>query len=74
MKTRKVGISSNKHDTKDDSRKMSIVDRPVHQDVKLCDIDDTSLLDDITTVRNAMKNAIDGKKVKLMKSTDQKKK
>ena len=32
---------------------MSIVDRPV------CDIEDTSLLDDITTVRNDMKNASD---------------
>ena len=29
LKTRKVGISSNKHVTKNDSRKMSLDDRPV---------------------------------------------
>ena len=44
-------------------------DWPVHQDLKLCDIEDTSLLDDITTVRNAMKkNVIDERKVNLKTS------
>ena len=58
MKARKVAISY-KHDTEDGSRKMTIVERPVRQVVKLCDIEDTSLLDDITTVRNAAKKIID---------------
>ena len=62
MKARKVGISY-KHDTEDGSRKMSIVDRPIRQVVKLCDIEDTSLLDDITAVRNAAKKIIDDRKV-----------
>ena len=62
MKTRKVGISY-KHDTEDGSRKLSIVDRPVRQVVKLCDIEDTSLLDDITAVRNAAKKIIDERKI-----------
>ena len=61
-KTRKVGISY-KHDTEDGSRKMSIVDRPVRQVVKLCDIEDTSLLDDIAAVRNAAKKIVDDRKV-----------
>merc|ERR1711942_526835 len=61
-RTRKVGISY-KHDTEDGSRKMSIVDRPVRQVVKLCDIEDTSLLDDIAAVRNAAKRIIDNRKV-----------
>ena len=53
---------------------MSIVNRPVHQGVKLCDIEDTSLLDDITTVRNAMKkNVIDERKVNLEKSRTRRK-
>ena len=56
-----MGISY-KHDAEDGSRKMSIVDRPVRQVVKLCDIEDTSLLDDITAVRNAAKRIIDGRK------------
>merc|ERR1711909_120565 len=61
-RTRKVGISY-KHDTEDGSRKLSIVDRPVRQVVKLCDIEDSSLLDDITAVRNAAKKIIDDRKV-----------
>ena len=55
MKARKVGISY-KHDTEDGSRKMSIVDRPVRQVVKLCDIED------ITAVRNDAKKIIDDRK------------
>ena len=61
-RTRKVGISF-KHDTEDGSRKLSIVDRPVRQVVKLCDIEDSSLLDDITAVRNAAKKIIDDRNV-----------
>merc|ERR1719347_132242 len=52
-----------KHDTEDGSRKLSIVDRPVRQVVKLCDIEDSSLLDDITAVRKAAKKIIDARKV-----------
>ena len=66
MKARKVGISY-KHDTEDGSRKMSIVDRPVRQVVKLCNIDDTSLLDDIAAVRKAAKKIIDDRKVVTQK-------
>ena len=62
-KARKVVISY-KHDTEDGSRKMSIVDRPVRQVVKLCNIEDTSLLDDIAAVRNAAKKIINDRKVK----------
>ena len=62
MKARKVGISY-KHDTEDGSRKMTIVDRPVRQVVKLCDIEDSSLLDDITAVRNAAKKIIDERRI-----------
>ena len=61
-RTRKVGISF-KHDTEDGSRKLSIVDRPVRQVVKLCDIEDSSLLDDITAVRNAAKKIIEDRNV-----------
>merc|ERR1712179_452205 len=61
-RTRKVGVSY-KHDTEDGSRKLSIVDRPVRQVVKLCDIEDSSLLDDITAVRNAAKKIIDDRNV-----------
>ena len=57
-----MGISF-KHDTDDGSRKLSIVDRPVRQVVKLCDIEDSSLLDDITAVRNAAKKIIDDRNV-----------
>ena len=65
-RTRKVGISY-KHDTEDGSRKLSIVDRPVRQVVKLCNIDDTSLLDDIAAVRKAAKKIIDDRKVVTQK-------
>ena len=57
-----MGISY-KHDTEDGSRKLSIVDRPVRQVVKLCDIEDSSLLDDITAVRNAAKKIIDDRHI-----------
>merc|ERR1712179_68262 len=69
-KARKVGISY-KHDTEDGSRKMSIVDRPVRQVVKLCDIEDTSLLDDIAAVRNAAKKIIDDRKVVTPKEVEE---
>ena len=62
MKARKVAISY-KHDTEDGSRKMTIVERPVRQVVKLCDIEDSSLLDDITAVRNAAKKIIDERRI-----------
>ena len=62
MKARKVAISY-KHDTEDGSWKMTIVERPVRQVVKLCDIKDTSLLDDITAVRNAAKKIIDDRRI-----------
>ena len=62
MKARKVAISY-KHDTEDGSRKMTIVERPVRQVVKLGDIEDTSLLDDITAVRNAAKKIIDDRSI-----------
>ena len=55
MKARKVSISY-KHDAEDGSRKMSIVV------VKLYDIEDILLLDDITAVRNAHKEIIDDRK------------
>ena len=61
-KTRNVGISY-KHDTEDGSRKMSIVDRPVREVVKLCNIEDTSLLDDISVVRNVAKKIIDERNI-----------
>ena len=62
MKARKVAISY-KHDTEDGSRKMTIVERPVRQVVKHCDIEDTSLLDDITAVENATKKIIDDRRI-----------
>ena len=69
-KVRKVAISY-KHDTEDGSRKMSIVDRPVRQVVKLCDFEDTSLLDDIAAVRNAAKKIIDDRKVVTLKEVEE---
>ena len=62
MKARKVAISY-KHDTEDGSWKRTIVERPVRQVVKHCDIEDTSLLDDITAVRNAAKKVIDDRRI-----------
>ena len=56
-------VISYKHDTEDGCRKLSIVDRPVRQVVKLCDIEDSSLLDDITAVRKAATKIIDARKV-----------
>ena len=49
MKAWKVAISY-KHDTEDGYRKMAIVERPVRQVAKLCDIEDSSLLDDINAL------------------------
>ena len=42
---------------------MSIVDRPVREVVKLCNIEDTSLLDDISVVRNVAKKIIDERNI-----------
>ena len=70
MKVRKVGISY-KHDTEDVSMKMNIVDRPVRQVVKLCDIDETSLLDGIAAVRNAAKEIIDDRVLVTSKEVEE---
>ena len=62
MKAWKVAISY-KHDTEDGYRKMAIVERPVRQVAKLCDIEDSSLLDDINALRNTAKKIIDDRKI-----------
>ena len=70
MKARKLGIAY-KHDTENGSRKTNIVDRPVRQLVKLCDIDETSLLDGIAAVRNAAKEIIDDREVVTSKEVEE---
>ena len=57
-KTRTVGISY-KHDTEDGERKFSIVERPVRECIKLMNIEDTSLLDDIKQVQRASQQLLD---------------
>ena len=57
-KTRTVGVSY-KHDTEDGERKFSIVERPVRECIKLMNIEDTSLLDDIKTVQKASQQLLD---------------
>ena len=53
---------------------MSIVDRPVREVVKLCNIEDTSLLDDIKAVRNAAKKIIDERNIVPQSELDEIKK
>ena len=57
-KIRTVGVSY-KHDTEDGERKFSIVERPVRECIKLMNIEDTSLLDDIKTVQKASQEFLD---------------
>ena len=48
-----------KHDTEDGERKFSIVERPVRECIKLMNIEDTSLLDDIKMVQKASQQLLD---------------
>ena len=57
-KIRTVGVSY-KHDTEDGERKFSIVERPVRECIKLMNIEDTSLLDDIKMVQKASQQVLD---------------
>ena len=70
MKARKVGIAY-KHDTENGSRKMNIVDRPIRQHIKLCDITETPLLDGIAAIRNAGKEIIDDREVVTSKEVEE---
>ena len=57
-----IGISY-KHDTEQDERECSVVERPVRECVKLFNIEDTSLLDDIATVQRACQKILDKNKI-----------
>ena len=61
-KVRKVGISY-KHDTEDGERQLSIVERPAREVVKLMNINDTSLLEDIKAVQDVAKKILDERKI-----------
>ena len=61
-KARTVGVSY-KHDTEDGERKFSIVERPVRECIKLMNIEDTSLLDDIKAVQKASQEFLDKDKI-----------
>ena len=63
-KVRTVGVSYN-HDTEDGQKVFKIVDRPVRQVVKLMNIDDTTIIEDIQKVHmDARKRIGDQKLVK----------
>ena len=59
---RVIGVGY-KYDTEDGERKFSIVERPVREVVRLLNVDDTTLLDDIKKVQDAAKKIFDTKKV-----------
>ena len=61
-KVRTVGISY-KHDTENGERKFRIVERPVRQTVKLMNIDETSLIDDIRKVHESASKRFDDQKL-----------
>ena len=61
-KARTVGVSY-KHDTEDGERKFSIVERPVRECIKLMNIEDTSLLDDIKAVQKVSKELLENDKI-----------
>ena len=61
-KVRTVGISY-KHDTENGERKFRIVERPVRQTVKLMNIDETSLIDDIRKVHEDASKRFDDQKL-----------
>ena len=61
-KVRTVGVSY-KHDTEDGERKFSIVERPARECIKLFNIEDTSLLDDIRAVQISCKKILDEEQI-----------
>ena len=61
-KVRTIGVSY-KHDTEDGSRKFRIVERPVRQVVKLMNIDETSLIEDIRKVHEDASKRIGDQKL-----------
>ena len=61
-KTRTVGVSY-KHDTEDGERKFSIVERPARECIKLMNIEDTSLLDDIRAAQKFLKKLLDEEQI-----------
>lgn len=68
-KIRTVGVSY-KHDTEDGERKFSIVERPVRECIKLFNIEDTSLLDDIRSVQKASQELLDDNKIVTQEEVD----
>ena len=61
-KVRNVGISY-KHDTESGERKLSIVDRPVRECIRLLNIEDTSLLEDIAAVKKQAEKILDDENI-----------
>ena len=61
-KIRTVGISY-KHDTEDGDRKLSIVERPVRECIRLLNIEDTSLLEDIAAAQKQAMDILDNEKI-----------
>ena len=61
-KIRTVGVSY-KHDTEDGEQKFSIVERPARECIKLLNIEDTSLLDDIRAVQKSSQELLDEEQV-----------
>ena len=61
-KVRRVGISY-RFKNEDGETKFNVVERPSREVVKLMNIDDTSLLDDIKAVQEAAKKILDNKKI-----------
>ena len=61
-KVRTVGVSY-KHNTEDGERKFSIVERPARECIKLFNIEDTSLLDDIRAVQTSCKKILDDEQI-----------
>ena len=59
---REIGISY-KYDTEEGVRKFSVVTRPIREVVRIMNIDDTTLLDDIRSVQKEAKRIFDTKKI-----------
>ena len=62
QKVRNIGISY-KHDTEDGERKFSIVERPVRECIRLLNIDDTSLLEEIAAVQKLAIHILDSERI-----------
>ena len=61
-KVRTVGVSY-KYDTENGERKFSIVERPVREIIKLFNIEDTSLLEDIAAAQKMALEILDSEKI-----------